>query len=94
MSDRSRRYRDLFHVVGGNGFNVTTQLPFGFLIASACFADRLKQAGIEVDYRNYAGVAHEFFGMGAVVDVAKQAEEQAAEGLKRGFAMKSTAATR
>jgi acetyl esterase len=53
-----------------------------FLIASACFADLLKQAGIEVDYRNYDGVAHEFFSMGAVVDEAKQAEEQAAEGLK------------
>ena len=36
-------------------------------------ADRLKSAGVEVDYKNYNGVTHEFFGMGAVVDEAKQA---------------------
>lgn len=55
-------------------------------------AERLKQAGVPVDYRNYEGVAHEFFGMGAVVDEAKQAEQQAAGGLKKGFG-RSMAAT-
>ena len=53
-------------------------------------ADRLKDAGTQVDYRNYDAVTHEFFGMGAVVDEAKQAEQQAAQGLKRGFSMRST----
>lgn len=48
-------------------------------------ADRLERAGVEVDYRNYDGVTHEFFGMGAVVNEAKQAEQQAAAGLKQGF---------
>jgi acetyl esterase/lipase len=54
-------------------------------------ADQLKNAGVEVDYQNYEGVTHEFFGMGAVVDEAKQAEQQAAEGLKQGFGAVRTA---
>jgi acetyl esterase len=57
-------------------------------------ADRLKSAGTEVDYRNYDGVAHEFFGMGAVVDEAKQAEQLAADGLKKGFGRGATASQR
>lgn len=49
-------------------------------------AGKLEAAGVEVDAKTYAGVTHEFFGMGAVVDEAKQAEQQAAAGLKRAFA--------
>jgi len=52
-------------------------------------AERLKSAGVEVDSKNYEGVTHEFFGMGTVVDEAKQAEQQAAAGLKKGFARRS-----
>ena len=52
----------------------------------AMLADKLKAAGVAVDYRNYDGVAHEFFSMGAVVDKARQAEQQAADGLKKAFA--------
>ena len=48
-------------------------------------ADALRSAGTEVDYRNYEGSAHEFFGMGAVLDDAKAAQQQAAAGLKKGF---------
>lgn len=48
-------------------------------------ADKLKAAGVDVDYKNYDGVTHEFFGMGAVVDKAKDAEQFAADGLKKGF---------
>ena len=48
-------------------------------------ADALRSAGAEVDYRNYEGSAHEFFGMGAVLDDAKAAQQQAAAGLKKGF---------
>jgi len=48
-------------------------------------AERLRQAGIEVDAKNYKGVAHEFFGMGPVLDDAKEAQEQAVSGLKKGF---------
>lgn len=41
------------------------------------YADKLREAGIRVEYRNYPDMAHEFFGMGAVVDQAKQAVQQA-----------------
>jgi acetyl esterase/lipase len=49
------------------------------------YADLLQQAGVPVDYKNYDGVTHEFFGMGAVVDKAKEAVQQAAKGLKGSF---------
>ena len=48
-------------------------------------ADKLKAAGVPVTYKMYPGVTHEFFGMGAVVDEAAQAEELAAAGLKQAF---------
>lgn len=51
----------------------------------AAYAQKLIAAGIRVDYRNYPGVTHEFFGMGAVLDDAKQAVSQAAQGLRRAF---------
>ena len=51
----------------------------------AAYAQKLIAAGVKVDYRNYSGVTHEFFGMGAAVDEAKQAVAQAAAGLKRAF---------
>jgi acetyl esterase/lipase len=57
-------------------------------------AEKLKAAGTEVEFRNYDGVTHEFFGMGTVVDEAKQAEQQAAAGLKQGFDRTATAAQR
>ena len=50
-------------------------------------ADAMRSAGADVDYRNYEGSAHEFFGMGAVVDDAKAAQQQAAAGLKKGFGL-------
>ena len=49
------------------------------------FADKLTASGVKVDYKLYTGVTHEFFGMGAVVDKAKQAEQQAAADLKSSF---------
>ena len=49
------------------------------------YADKLEAAGVKVQYKVYPGVTHEFFGMGAVLDEAKQAEELAAEGLKDAF---------
>ena len=51
----------------------------------AAYAEKLGAAGVKVDYRNYPGVTHEFFGMGAVLDEAKQAVAQAAQGLKQAF---------
>lgn len=49
------------------------------------YADKLKKDGVKVDYKLYKGVTHEFFGMGAVVPEAKDAEQFAADGLKKAF---------
>ena len=48
-------------------------------------AGKLKDAGVDVSLKNYDGVTHEFFGMGAAVDVAKDAEVFAADALKKAF---------
>lgn len=50
------------------------------------YADRLKKDGVKVTYKEYTGVTHEFFGMGAVVPKAKEAEKLAADQLKKAFA--------
>lgn len=49
------------------------------------YAEKLKEAGVDVRYRNFEGVTHEFFGMGAVLPEAKEAMKFAAEGLKDAF---------
>lgn len=46
---------------------------------------KLKEAGVEVTQKTYPAVTHEFFGMGAVMDDAKDAEQSAANALKKGF---------
>lgn len=46
------------------------------------YADALRAAGVNVRYKVYEGVTHEFFGMGAVVPEAKEAMEFAAQGLR------------
>ena len=48
-------------------------------------ADKLRAAGVDVQQKTYEGVTHEFFGMGKVVDAAMQAEQMAADALKKGF---------
>ncbi|HEX2524770.1 MAG TPA: alpha/beta hydrolase [Geminicoccus sp.] len=48
-------------------------------------AQRLEAAGVPVTYQLYDGVTHEFFGMGAVVDDALDAEELAGMQLQRAF---------
>jgi acetyl esterase len=50
-------------------------------------AARLRAAGVQADLHVHQGVAHEFFGMGAVVADARTAVQQAAAGLRRGFGM-------
>lgn len=54
------------------------------------YAERLRAAGIKVNLRRFDGVTHEFFGMGAVVDLAKDAVEFAAADLRRAFQASST----
>ena len=49
------------------------------------YADRLRAAGVPVMYRNFDGVTHEFFGMGAVVPDAKQAVQFVGSDLHRSF---------
>jgi acetyl esterase len=48
----------------------------------AQYSVALQKAGVAVKYRFYPGVTHEFFGMGAVIDQAKQAEMDAAGDVK------------
>ena len=48
-------------------------------------AEKLRAAGVTTEQRTYDGVTHEFFGMGNVVDKAMQAEQMAADALKRAF---------
>lgn len=49
------------------------------------YAEKLKKDGVPVTYKEYAGVAHEFFGMAAVVPKAKDAQQFAADNLKKAF---------
>lgn len=46
------------------------------------YAEKLRAAGVDVAVQKYAGVTHEFFGMGAVHPKAKQAVAAAAERLR------------
>jgi acetyl esterase len=48
-------------------------------------SDELKKAGVTVNYKNYDGVTHEFFGMAIIVPEAKDAEALAASDLKNAF---------
>jgi acetyl esterase len=49
------------------------------------YAERLLEAGVPVTYRNFEGVTHEFFGMGAVVSDAKKAVRLVANGMNGSF---------
>ena len=48
-------------------------------------ADKLQAAGVDVDYKNYDGVTHEFFGMGAVIEESRDATKLAAQNLMKAF---------
>lgn len=49
------------------------------------YAQKLRAEGTRVNYRNFDGVTHEFFGMGAVLPQAKEAVEFAAQDLRAAF---------
>ncbi|WP_116108626.1 alpha/beta hydrolase [Lewinella sp. IMCC34191] len=49
---------------------------------------QLKKAGIDVERRLYEGVTHEFFGMAAILEQAKDAQAFAAERLKAALISK------
>jgi len=48
-------------------------------------AEKLKAAGVKMNYKNYDGVTHEFFGMSVLPDEAKDAIAFAARDLKKSF---------
>ena len=48
-------------------------------------AEKLRAAGVSVEQKTYAGTAHEFFGMGMVVDKGMDAERMAGDALKKVF---------
>lgn len=50
-------------------------------------SDRLSAAGVTVNYKLYAGVTHEFFGMAAVVPEAKEAQDVATQDLKKALGL-------
>ena len=57
-------------------------------------AQKLRDAGVTVNQRTFAGVPHEFFGMAAVHDKAKEAQQIAGDDLKRAFGGQAVAAAR
>jgi acetyl esterase len=50
------------------------------------FADKLKEAGVQVNEKTFPGATHEFFGMAKVVPQAKEAMDLAVNDLKAAFA--------
>jgi len=54
------------------------------------YADRLREAGVPVEYKNYPGMPHEFFGMSAVLDKAQDAVQLAAVNLPINVAQRGT----
>jgi acetyl esterase/lipase len=55
------------------------------------YANRLKEAGVDVDYQNYRGLTHGFFVTGAVVSSAKDAQIQVADDLKKSLGVQEQA---
>lgn len=53
---------------------------------SIAYGEALDAAGVTVEARNFEGVTHEFFGMGAVVPQAVEAMDFATTNLKAAFA--------
>ena len=52
----------------------------------AAYAAKLTSSGVKTHYLLFTGVTHEFFGMGAVIDKALAAEQQAGADLQAAFA--------
>ena len=71
-----------------DGLPPATVITAGFDVLrdeGAAYAEKLRGSGVKVEYRNYPGMGHEFFGMGAVVDEAKNATKAAGSSLKYSF---------
>ena len=48
-------------------------------------SERMKNQGVQVTYKNYDGVTHEFFGMAPVVSAATDAQQLASTNLQNSF---------
>ena len=49
------------------------------------YAQQLSDAGVSVLVKEYTGVTHEFFGMGAVLEEAREAQQLVGERLRQAF---------
>jgi acetyl esterase/lipase len=49
-------------------------------------AEMLQAAGVDVLAEDYPGVTHEFFGMGALLDEAREAQQVAGDRFRQSFA--------
>ncbi len=48
-------------------------------------AERMKEQGVQVEYKDFPGVTHEFFGMGMVLPEATEAQALASKNLENAF---------
>jgi acetyl esterase/lipase len=48
-------------------------------------AELMKSYGVDIKYKNYKGVTHEFFGMAPVLKEAREAQELASKELTNSF---------
>ena len=51
------------------------------------FAETLTESGVEVEYHEFDGMFHGFFGMDAGIDAAGEAQDRVAEALRQAFAV-------
>ena len=70
-------------------------MPPALLVLAECdplhdegvaYAQRLRQAGVPVELKVYAGMTHDFMRMGAIVDDAEEAQQHIAQRLREVFA--------
>ena len=89
MADRTAKYFDIDHadLHGLPPTTVITAQIDPLHDDGKMLSDNLQSAGVPTRYMNYDGVTHEFFGMGSIVDTARQAETFAVDGLVKGFGM-------
>jgi acetyl esterase/lipase len=81
--DKQSKYLDILDVENLKGLPPATIITAEIdplRSEGKAYAERLAAAEVPVRYRDYQGVAHEFFGMGAVLDKAKDAVAFAAGG--------------
>lgn len=86
--DRSDPRIDLYDEADLSGLPPTTIINAEIdplLSDGEMLAEAMKAAGVEVEQQTFEGVTHEFFGMAAVVPLAKTAQDLAGENLRTAF---------